>query len=63
MFLVAVNAAHLSSKQSAFVFLLGTYGTSSFLAAFPATALQLDVFLRKIQFVNIEIFLVESKKP
>jgi hypothetical protein len=55
MSLAAPNIAPLSWKQSAFVFLLGILTRS---VAPSATALQLDVFLLEMQFVNLQIFLV-----
>jgi hypothetical protein len=50
----------VSWKQSAFVFLLGTYSylTLPRSLAPSATALQLDVFLLQMPFVNLQIFLV-----
>jgi hypothetical protein len=58
MSFVALNIAPLSWKQSAFVFLLGTYVTLPRSVAPSATALQLDVFLLQMQFVNVQIFLI-----
>jgi hypothetical protein len=60
MSLVALNIAPLSWKQSAFVFLLGTY-TYVILprsVAPAATTLQQDVYLLQMEFVNLRIFLV-----
>jgi hypothetical protein len=51
-----LNVAPLSSKWSAFVFLLGTFVTSTCSLALLATAFQLDVFQRQMQFVNLQIF-------
>jgi hypothetical protein len=41
----------------AFVFLLGTFVTLPWSVAPPDSALQLDVFLRQMRFVNLQIFL------
>jgi hypothetical protein len=66
MSLVALNIAPLSWKESAFGFLLGTYVTLAISVAPSATALQQDVYLLQLQFVNLQIFLevmFEFKKP
>jgi hypothetical protein len=55
---MTLNIASLSWKQSAFVFLLGTYVTLPRSVAPSATALQQDVYLLQMQFVNLQIFLV-----
>jgi hypothetical protein len=60
MSLVALNMVPLSWKQSAFVFLLGTYVTLPRSVAPSATVLQLEVFLLDMQFVNILIFFSNS---
>jgi hypothetical protein len=57
MSLVALNVGPLSSKQSVFVFLVGTYVSLPCSVAPPAIALQLDVFLQLMQFVNLQISL------
>jgi hypothetical protein len=54
MSLVAPSVASLPSKQSALVFLLGTYVTLPCSVAPPATALQLGVFLLQMAFVNVQ---------
>jgi hypothetical protein len=46
-------------ETSAFVFLLGTYVTLPSSVVPSATALQLDVFLLQMQFVNLQILLVK----
>jgi hypothetical protein len=56
--LVTLYIAPLSWKQSAFVFLLGTYVTLPLSVAPSATALQQDVYVLQMQFVNLQIFLV-----
>jgi hypothetical protein len=58
MALVALNIASLSWKQSPFVFPLGTYVTLPRSVAPSATALQQDVFLLQMQFLNLQIFIV-----
>jgi hypothetical protein len=66
MSLVVLNVASLSSKQSAFLFLLGTYVTLPCPVVPPATAFQLDVFLLLMQSVDLQIFLetqVKNKQP
>jgi hypothetical protein len=55
-FVMAINVAP-SSRQTEFVFLLGTYTTLSRSVVRTTTALQTDVFLLVIQFVHLEIFL------
>jgi hypothetical protein len=55
---VALNIALLSWKQSAFVFLLGTYAILTRSDIPSATGLQLDVFRLQVQPVNLQIFLV-----
>jgi hypothetical protein len=57
MFLVTLIVAPLSSKQSAFGFLLGTIVISNFPLALLATALQLDVFRPQMQTVNLQVLL------
>jgi hypothetical protein len=58
MSVVGLNVAPLSSTESSFMFLLGTVVTSTCSLALLAAALQLDVFLWEMQFVNIRILLV-----
>jgi hypothetical protein len=58
MSLVAINIVSLSWKQSTFVFLPGTYFSLTYSVSSSATALQLDVFLIKTQFVTVQIILV-----
>jgi hypothetical protein len=50
--------APLSSKQSAFVFLLGTYVILTRSVIPSATGLQLDMFLLQMQFTNLQTCLV-----
>jgi hypothetical protein len=56
-FLMTLDVGPLSSKQLAFMFLLGTYVALPRSVDPPATALQLEVFLLLIQCVNLQIFL------
>jgi hypothetical protein len=55
---VALNIAPLSWKQSAFVFLLAINVILRRSIAPSATALQQDVYLLQMQFLNLQIFLV-----
>jgi hypothetical protein len=54
-----VNIAPLSSKLSAFVFLLGIYATLPCSVPPPTIALPLDVILLLMQVVNLQIFFYE----
>jgi hypothetical protein len=58
MSLVALDVAPLSSKQLALLFLLTTHLSSLGSVAPSATALQLDMFLVQMQFVNLQMFLI-----
>jgi hypothetical protein len=51
---LALNVAPLFLKQLAFMFLLETYDTLLCSVAPGATALQLDVFLLLMKFVNLQ---------
>jgi hypothetical protein len=53
---VALNVAPLTSKHSAFVFLLGACGTSPRSVVPAATALQVGVLQLLMEFVNLQIF-------
>jgi hypothetical protein len=55
--LFLINVPFLSSKQSDFGFLLGTFVTSTYSLALLATAIQLDVFQLQMQLINLHIFL------
>jgi hypothetical protein len=57
MCLVALNAASLSSKQLAFVLMLGTYVALPYSVGLPAVALRLDVFMLIMQLVVLLILL------
>jgi hypothetical protein len=57
MSLLALNISTLFSKQSVFVFLLGTYVNVTY---HVQLFLQLDVFLLKMQFLNVQIFLIAT---
>jgi hypothetical protein len=52
------NIVPLFSKQSAFVLLFGIYVTLRGSVTPSTTAVQLDVFLLHMQFVNVGIFLI-----
>jgi hypothetical protein len=54
--LVPLNFAPLSSKWLAFVFLFGTFVTSTCSLALLVTALQPDVYQPEMQFVNLQIY-------
>jgi hypothetical protein len=56
MVLAALNIARLSWKLSEFLFPLGTYVISPRSVAPSATALQQDLYLLQMQFVNLQIF-------
>jgi hypothetical protein len=45
-------------RFDAFVFLLGTFVTSPCSLALLATALHLDLFLRQMQSINVQILLI-----
>jgi hypothetical protein len=51
------NIAYFFAKQSAFVFLIGTYAPLPCSVVPPFTALHLDAFLLLLKFVNLQMFL------